>query len=129
MQLTVEWAGAIECFGPPQLVRGMALSRQATFLGVSKSGRRTMTTTVATDVLSKELETFKKLMDSLLVDAEGKYALIHKDVLHGTYAYEYDAIQIGYKQFGNVPFLVKKISAVETPVNFASNTLGLTDAG
>ena len=81
------------------------------------------------NALAKELETFEKLKNTLLAESEGKYAVIHGDNLYGVFADESDAIEIGYKQFGNVPFLVKRITPVEMLVNFASNTLGLTDAG
>ena len=36
-----------------------------------------------------------------------------------------DAITEGYRQFGNVPFLVKQVQKIETPQNLVSNLLGV----
>ena len=38
---------------------------------------------------------------------------------------EADAIRDGYRQFGNVPFLVKRIEPVDTPERFVSNLVAL----
>ena len=62
--------------------------------------------------LTKETETYKKLLPSLLIN-EGKFAVIHGDKLIGAYDSYEDALKIGYKECGINPFLVKKISAEE----------------
>jgi hypothetical protein len=36
-----------------------------------------------------------------------------------------DAINWGYKELGNVPFLVKNISKLDIPLSFVSNLLAL----
>jgi hypothetical protein len=41
------------------------------------------------------------------------------------YATEMEAIDDGYHKFGNVPFLVKEIVAVEQPETFAASLIGL----
>ena len=51
--------------------------------------------------------------------------LIHGAVVVGTYYSPEDAIAEGYRKFGNVPFLVKQITAVETPANIVSDLLGI----
>ena len=62
--------------------------------------------------LTKETETYKKLLPSLLIN-EGKFSVIHGDKLIGAYDSYEDALKIGYKECGINPFLVKKISAEE----------------
>jgi hypothetical protein len=71
--------------------------------------------------LQQELETFEAHRTELMGRAAGKYALIHKDQLVDVFDTEADAIRDGYRQFGNVPFLVKKIEPVDTPDRFVSN--------
>jgi hypothetical protein len=75
--------------------------------------------------LDIELETYEKYRDHLLATAEGKYVLIYKDQVVSTYDTQMDAVAQGYRQFGNVPFLVKKITRVEIPENFVSHLLGV----
>lgn len=76
-------------------------------------------------VLHEELDTYKAKKDELLRTAPGKYVLIHKDRVVGTFDTRGDAISQGYRQFGNVPFLTKKIEAVEEPVVLASHLVKL----
>lgn len=64
------------------------------------------------NALMKETETYKKLLPELLIN-QGKFVVIHGDKLIGAYDSYEDALKIGYKECGIVPFLVKKISADE----------------
>ena len=75
--------------------------------------------------LETELKTYDQNRDHLLGTAEGKFVLIHNSQVVGVYDSKMDAINAGYQQFGNVPFLVKQIVKVETPQNFISNLLGV----
>lgn len=68
--------------------------------------------------LEKELETYNKMLPQLLQD-EGKYALIFKANLIGTYGTYEDALKAGYEKAALEPFLVKKISSVETVSYFS----------
>ena len=77
------------------------------------------------ELLDKEVETYKVNRDHLLSTAEGKFVLVHGDKVIGTYDTEGDAIAEGYKQFGNVPFLVRQILKIEIPQNFVSGLLAL----
>lgn len=77
------------------------------------------------DVLDKELDTYNKKLDHLLANAEGKFVLIHEDTEAGVFESQVDAIAEGYKEFGNVPFLVKQVVKVEVPQNFVSNLLAV----
>ena len=60
-----------------------------------------------------------------LIDAEGKFVLIKGEELAGVYDSQEDAIREGYRQFGNVPFLVKKVLKIETPQRFVSGMLAV----
>lgn len=75
--------------------------------------------------LRQELETFDAHRAELLGRAAGKFALVHEDQVIGIFDTEADAIRDGYRQFGNVPFLVKKIEPVDIPERFVSNLVAL----
>lgn len=76
-------------------------------------------------VLDTELKTYAQHRDHLLGTAEGKFVLIRNDQVIGVYDSKMDAIAQGYRQFGNVPFLVKQIVRIEIPLDFVSNLLGV----
>lgn len=76
-------------------------------------------------LLDTELKTYDQHREHLLGTAEGKFVLIRNDRVVGVYDSKMDAIAEGYRQFGNVPFLVKQVVKVETPQNFISNLLGV----
>jgi hypothetical protein len=76
-------------------------------------------------VLETEVRTYERHRDQLLGKAEGTYVLIRTDQAIGVFDSKLDAIAQGYKQFGNVPFLVKQILKVEVPQNFTSKLLGV----
>lgn len=64
------------------------------------------------DYLSKEFETYKRLLPSLLPQV-GKFALIKEDLLVDTYDTYHDAMRQGYDRFQLSPFLVKQIAPAE----------------
>ena len=68
--------------------------------------------------LERELETFKA-KQAELAQHEGKYVLIGGDVVLGIYESHSDALNAGYAARKLEPFLVKKISAIETLANFS----------
>jgi len=76
-------------------------------------------------MLSEELETYEANLESLLGAHEGKFVLIHDDRVLGAFDSQMDAITGGYRQLGNVPFLVKQVVKVELPLSFVSNLLGV----
>jgi len=78
-----------------------------------------------TQILDTELKTYEQNRDHLIGTAEGKFVLIRNNPVIGVYDSKMDAIAEGYRQFGNVPFLVKQILKVEAPLNFMSNLLGI----
>lgn len=75
--------------------------------------------------LAEELATFEVHRSELLGPATGKFALVHGRDVVGTYDTERDAIAEGYRRFGNVPFLVKEVAAVEVPEYFVSGLLAI----
>lgn len=76
--------------------------------------------TATMESLKQELETYEAHREQLLGEARGKYVLIRGPSIVATYDTEQDAINEGYRQFGNVPFLVKRIAATDEPANFLS---------
>lgn len=77
-----------------------------------------------TMILETELKTYEQHKNELLGTAGGKFVLIRGTDVIGVYDSKMDAIAQGYKQFGNVPFLVKQIVEVETAQNFIPSHLG-----
>ncbi len=68
--------------------------------------------------LDRELATYARELPSLLKD-EGRYALIAGDAVLGVFESYNDALARGYEIAKTEPFLVKKISAVETIAYFS----------
>lgn len=77
------------------------------------------------ELLKTELETYKKEFESLLGEHDTKFVLIHRTEVLGAFDSHHDAIMAGYRQLGNVPFLVKQVLKVDSPLNFVSNLLGV----
>ena len=78
-----------------------------------------------TNLLAAELKTYAEKLETLLGTHEGKFVIIRGDQMLGTFDSQLDAIAGGYRQLGNVPFLVKQVVKVEMPLNFVSNLLGV----
>lgn len=76
-----------------------------------------MTQKIEPAVLETELKTYADHRDELLAQ-EGRFVLIHGNQIVGAYDSQADAVTQGYKQFGNVPFLVKQIMRIEKTVTF-----------
>ncbi len=77
------------------------------------------------DILSRELKAYEANFENLLGANEGKYVLIHDDDVLGVFDNQMDAINRGYKELGNVPFLVKQVNKLEVPLSFVSNLLAV----
>ncbi len=77
------------------------------------------------ELLKAEIEHYETIRDELLGKARGQYALIHGRELIDTFASKDDAIKRGYELFGNVPFLVKRVSEMEEVLFFTSNLLAV----
>lgn len=59
--------------------------------------------------LEKELETYYRNKDNLIVENKGKFVLIKDSQIVGVYTSSEDALTAGLQKFGNVPFLIKEI--------------------
>lgn len=77
------------------------------------------------DLLSTELKTYEANIDSLLGAHEGKFVVIHNDKILDAFDNQLDAITWAYREFGNVPFLVKQVVRVDVPLSFVSNLIGV----
>lgn len=75
--------------------------------------------------LEIELRYFNAHRTELVHDALGKFALIKGEQLIGIFDSDTIAIRHGYATLGNVPFLVKKVTEVDIPLNFTSFNLGV----
>jgi len=78
-----------------------------------------------TEVLLEELKTYEANRESLLGSHEGKFVLIHGEKILDTFDTWMDAVARGYRELGNVPFLVKQVLKVHVPLSFVSNLLGV----
>lgn len=67
-------------------------------------------------VLAAELAAFDKYRGALCDLALGKFVLLKGDRLYGVYDGEMEAVGEGYRKFGNVPFLVKLVAVMDSPV-------------
>jgi hypothetical protein len=68
--------------------------------------------------LEKELQTYCDKRSELLAH-EGKFVLIHADEISGIWDTYEDALKVGYDKYGLLPFLVKRIEAMDT-VNYST---------
>lgn len=72
--------------------------------------------------LRAEIATYGSNRERLLGESLGRYVLIHGDEIVAAYDTERDAINEGYRLFGNVPFFVKRVAAIDEPANFRCKT-------
>jgi hypothetical protein len=69
--------------------------------------------------LAEELAAYQSHRDELLQRAASQYVLVHGSDVGGTFPSQMEVVNAGYDRFGNVPVLVKRILAVDTPLGFA----------
>lgn len=74
-------------------------------------------------LLEKEIAFFEKKKSGLLETSRGKFVLIKDEKIIGTFESQKDALNKGFSEFGNQPFLVKKIEDIEEVQNFTSNLI------
>jgi hypothetical protein len=68
--------------------------------------------------LQKEIETYNARLPELL-GHEGKFVLIHDDMVVDFFETYGDALKAGYKEFKLSPFLVKRIAPMEHALFFS----------
>jgi hypothetical protein len=76
-------------------------------------------------MLEKEFAKYEAEKPNLLATNEGKFVLIRGDEIVGCFDSFAEGVKAGYAKFGNTPFLVKQVEAVDSPANFVSNLLAI----
>jgi hypothetical protein len=69
-------------------------------------------------ILAQELAAYARHKDAMLGSNASRWVLIKGDLVVAYFDTSGDAIEAGYRQFGNVPFLVKQILVAESVANF-----------
>ena len=69
-----------------------------------------------TSLFETELAVFERHREEWLESDLGRFALLKGETVLGPYDTQNDAISIGYKEYGNVPFLVKEVAAFDRPI-------------
>jgi len=80
---------------------------------------------VTTEVLKKELETYKRMRKELLEKYRDKVVVIKDEKLIGVYDSEDEAFKSVVEKYGFVPVLIKRVSEKERPEEIPSYTYGL----
>jgi len=78
-----------------------------------------------TTKLDTELETYAQHKEELLGRARERFVLIKGSTVVGVFDSPADALQKGYEEYGNEPFLVKQVLDVDLPQNFTSFEVAL----
>lgn len=79
-------------------------------------------------MFEKELQYYKTRKEELLKRHANKYLVIKGDRLLGVYDTDIDAYKAGLKEFGNVAFLIKKVTKEEEVIRFPALVLGVVNA-
>jgi len=66
--------------------------------------------------LAEEIATYRRCLPELLRQHEGQFVLIKGNVVAGFFADESSALREGYRRFGIVSFLVRRITASESVI-------------
>lgn len=79
-------------------------------------------------LFEKELQYFKEHKEDLLKHYKDQYVVIKGDHFLGAYTTEQEAYGAGLDNFGNVPFLIKKVAEVDEILRFPALALGVLNA-
>ena len=77
-------------------------------------------------MFEKELEYYKAHSDELLKHYENQFVVIKDDKLLGSYTTDREAYEAALKEYGNVPFLIRRVTKEEEIVRFPALALGLS---
>jgi hypothetical protein len=75
-------------------------------------------------LLATEEATYEHHRSELVTSSADRYVLIKGHEIVGTFPDEPAAYREGLQRFGNVPFFIRRIAAVDPPVQFTSLLLG-----
>lgn len=70
--------------------------------------------------IERNYAVFKDMLDELLADDEGKYALFHNSELLGVFETAGEAGRAGYAQFEDKPFSIQLVSKEPVDLGFFS---------
>lgn len=79
-------------------------------------------------MFEKELEYYKANKEELLKHHENQYVVIQDSRLIGAYTTEQEAYEAGLREFGNAPFLIKRVTKEEEIVRFPALVVGVINA-
>ena len=79
-------------------------------------------------MFEKELEYYKVNNDELLKHYENQFLVFMGDNCIGAFTTEQEAYEAGLKQFGNVPFLIKRVTKEEEIIRFPALAIGVINA-
>ena len=68
------------------------------------------------DAIAEEIATYKARLPEMAHEHEGEYVLIKGNEVVGFYPDDASAIREGYRKFGIVPLLVKRVTATERAI-------------
>ncbi len=74
-------------------------------------------------MLEKETKYFEQKLPELIPTQVGKFVLIKDERLEGIFDALNDALKWGYEKYRDQPFLVKQVTPIQQPLNFANNYL------
>jgi hypothetical protein len=80
----------------------------------------------STGKLQQEIATYESKRSELFAEHAGEFVLVKGDEVVDIYRDERDAIDAGYKKFGNTGFLVRKVAESEKPVLLTSLHVSVT---
>lgn len=72
------------------------------------------------EVLAVELKTFRDRLPELLENCLGRWALVKGQVVVCVMDTSSDAVNVGYKELGNVPFLVGQVHPLDRAATFVT---------
>lgn len=75
-----------------------------------------------------ELQYYKTHKKELLKSHTNKYLVIKGNQMLGAYDTDMDAYEAGLKEFGNVAFMIKKVTKEEEVIRFPALALGIVNA-
>lgn len=70
--------------------------------------------------IERNYAVFKDMLDGLLANGEGKYALFHDSELRGIFDTAGEAGKAGYAQFADKPFSIQLVSKEPVDLGFFS---------
>ena len=68
--------------------------------------------------LEKEIDAFRRQLPRLVLESQGKFALVHGEEIVGVFDTYADAVNTGYQKFKLDAFMVKQIAAIEKAHTF-----------